>query len=675
MLDATVAAAIAVGLSTIGCGGQTNNETTHKYTTTASDQLSGTHAAFLTEAHSCEDGDILAIDGMRIVEEHGGVCTTYTYSNYYKDNTAIRAIDGDSETFWRVVTHATDYQDTQTRVIIKIAEDCLPTAIDYDIRWDKKVRHAGHAIIRFDVSADGEMWTEGSNIETDIHGQQPQLSLSSLDPASVRYIRFVWVDGKDTGDSGWNGWGSIHEIGPVCAPDVPPEPEITYPIDDALVDGEWHWVPDVPGAQCGRPIVDPSGDTLPNKTGLGVNFNESSDKLMIYFQGGGACWNEETCGNNGPIIAYNADGTLSLERIGAMNLRGYDAEQFSKDVATPLEAPVTPAVLLKDLSVSVPLPSWLGGDLEFSQNISPFADAQMVFFPYCTGDVFSGRNSAAHETGVVHAGALNVDAYIRQLRHVFDQPERTAPTDIYLIGSSAGGFGAITNLDAFVAAFPEAKIHILSDSGVLLKRQPENTEGIEREHIIREAWSYQAPSDCDACADSLFDILPYYLKKYDDQMDYTLMSYLSDPLIADFFEYDYDCELPDSLAFLMDSTNIDGELKRDFPNFYHATSTLHGHTMLEFLYLPLYAAIETVVDAIPDPPFPLPAIDMELLLNLLAENNIIPEEVVNILQQLDPPFTEDLGEWLVAFRTGEHPNLGEVPNVSEECNQPTDPLP
>ena len=52
-------------------------------------------------------------------------------------------------------------------------------------------------------------------------------------------------------------------------------------------DKTWTWV-DFPGAKC-RDGSD---------TGIGVNFNAASDKVMIYMEGGGACYNAITCGTN-----------------------------------------------------------------------------------------------------------------------------------------------------------------------------------------------------------------------------------------------------------------------------------------------------------------------------------------------------------------------------------------
>ena len=50
---------------------------------------------------------------------------------------------------------------------------------------------------------------------------------------------------------------------------------------------KWTWVP-VPGSHC----RDGSA------TGFGINVNPASKNLMIFLEGGGACFNALTCGMN-----------------------------------------------------------------------------------------------------------------------------------------------------------------------------------------------------------------------------------------------------------------------------------------------------------------------------------------------------------------------------------------
>src|SRR5262245_66183963 len=79
-----------------------------------------------------------------------------------------------------------------------------------------------------------------------------------------------------TGDAGTDAGDAA-----VDAP--PPGGAIT-----GLTPGSWTWV-DFPGAQCRDGTA----------TGIGVSPSASgSTKLMIFFEGGGACFNAATCGAN-----------------------------------------------------------------------------------------------------------------------------------------------------------------------------------------------------------------------------------------------------------------------------------------------------------------------------------------------------------------------------------------
>ena len=72
--------------------------------------------------------------------------------------------------------------------------------------------------------------------------------------------------------------------------------------------GEWTWIP-FPDAVC----ADGSA------TGIGVNLGAAGSRPLIYLEGGGACWSEETCYTL--MTASNFTG-------------GYGAAQFASDAAS-----------------------------------------------------------------------------------------------------------------------------------------------------------------------------------------------------------------------------------------------------------------------------------------------------------------------------------------------------
>src|SRR4051812_49880618 len=100
------------------------------------------------------------------------------------------------------------------------------------------------------------------------------------------------------------------------------------PID--APDQQWTWI-DVDGSFC--------RDGSP--TGIGVHLNKASDKLILYLEGGGACFNASSCYANSS--SFGAD----------------DFEQVK---------------------------SRAGGIFNLTRAENPFAGWNVVYVPYCTGD-------------------------------------------------------------------------------------------------------------------------------------------------------------------------------------------------------------------------------------------------------------------------------------------------
>ncbi len=189
---------------------------------------------------------------------------------------------------------------------------------------------------------------------------------------------------------------------------------------------QWTWV-DFPDSTC--------DDGTP--TGIGINPSATSSNVLVFLNGGGACWDETTC--------------LKLNTA----VHGpFGAPQFQLAIAF-----VSGTILDRALAGS------------------PVADWNMVFVPYCTGDVHAGSNVAQYGTTAYHhQGHQNVLAYLKRLVPTF-----TAPGKLVVSGSSAGGYGALLNYDTFRAAWPRATGALLDDAGPLL-------EGDSIPPTIRTAW-------------------------------------------------------------------------------------------------------------------------------------------------------------------------------------------
>lgn len=206
--------------------------------------------------------------------------------------------------------------------------------------------------------------------------------------------------------------------------------------------GEWVWV-DFPEATCrtGTP------------TGIGVRYG-TSDNLLIYLQGGGACFNTLTCLNN--------PGS-------------YDISDFAGWSG-----------------------SWGGWGI-FNQDRpeNPVGDWNVVYIPYCSGDVFAGEREGVtideQPSAMDFVGHRNVGAFLQRVVPTFaDAPE------VLITGASAGGFGGGFNFVRFADAFPQSAISFVDDSAPILG-DDYVTPCLQQQW--RDLWGLTEtlPPGCDAC--------------------------------------------------------------------------------------------------------------------------------------------------------------------------------
>lgn len=81
---------------------------------------------------------------------------------------------------------------------------------------------------------------------------------------------------------------------------------------------------------------------------------------------------------------------------------------------------------------------------------SPLSSHSMVYFPYCTGDVYAGTHTAEYGLGVKikHHGALNIQKTLNHLRTLgLLTPEKIDELVVY--GSSAGAIGSLFHSKTF----------------------------------------------------------------------------------------------------------------------------------------------------------------------------------------------------------------------------------
>lgn len=165
--------------------------------------------------------------------------------------------------------------------------------------------------------------------------------------------------------------------------------------------------------------IDPGGDTICAGSTPYVFFVRpvsDSDNLLIYFQGGGACWNDFTC------------DTMS----------SFDPVVTAEDVYT-------------------------NGIFDLENPVNPLLDYNMVYIPYCTADVFTGNRVVTYNDDVTieHRGYINARAALDWAYANFPQPAKVLVT-----GSSAGALGAIFHAADVMEQYADVPVTLLGDGYV-----------------------------------------------------------------------------------------------------------------------------------------------------------------------------------------------------------------
>lgn len=196
-----------------------------------------------------------------------------------------------------------------------------------------------------------------------------------------------------------------------CGGDEPSGPAL--PRADELPAGEWT-------------EIAPGGDTICSR-GSPYSFfvrPGTSERVIVDFIGGGACWDEFTCSVADAIFSDSVDGIRDAIR---------DAE---------------PAGLY---------------DHENPDN--PFGDYWHVVVPYCTGDIHWGNATTTYGEGeneitIHHRGAVNARAVLDWVYGNFESPER-----ILVTGCSAGSYGSVLWSAHIMRHYPDVPILQFGDSG------------------------------------------------------------------------------------------------------------------------------------------------------------------------------------------------------------------
>ena len=268
--------------------------------------------------------------------------------------------------------------------------------------------------------------------------------------------------------------GSGHSSTIDSAPDTAVGDPITAPAET------WTWIP-IDGMQCANGAA----------TGIGVNLTDRSDRVMIFLQGGGACWDYTTC--------FTVKSAVNIET-------GYTEQNFTTEIGQ------------------------IGSAWIWQRNaLNPFRDASWIYVPYCTGDLHDGTQVASYTSSgttktVAHIGSLNFDKLVARVH-------ATRPnTDVvWLGGLSAGAYGVGFNLAKTRATWPNAQVHGLADSSPLVTTEP------TRWQAMQTSWAMKFPTTCSGCAADLGAMPAALRSEMPAGTRYGLLSYTRDNTIATYF--------------------------------------------------------------------------------------------------------------------------------------------
>jgi hypothetical protein len=210
-----------------------------------------------------------------------------------------------------------------------------------------------------------------------------------------------------------------------------------------------------------------------------VNVRRGTSKnLLIYLEGGGACWDYETC-------------------------------------------------YLARIAKTTPDPYFGDGILNKDNPNNPLRDWNVVYGSYCDGSVFSGNNIVDYNGNrSYHHGLQNVSAVVTVAQEQF-------PDAAYIMvaGSSGGGYGTYSAYGVTRVAFPDVPIIVFNDSGPGL--QNPDTPETNQERLENWQFSPLVPPDCADC-DVQYSYLTDWALDNDPELRVSYFSYLQDGVIRFF---------------------------------------------------------------------------------------------------------------------------------------------
>ena len=247
--------------------------------------------------------------------------------------------------------------------------------------------------------------------------------------------------------------------------------------------GEWVWL--------NRPeMICRDG----SPAGIGARLQDGATSLVIYLEGGGACFDVDTCADN-------------PSKFGPTDFKSW-ADSTGKV-----------------------------GLFDSTNAANPTKDANFIYVPYCTGDLHFGNAPDGGIAGLdgnqAFVGYANITAMVDLV-----QPYFAGMTNVLFTGSSAGGFGSFLNYDQVAAAFAPQTVNYLNDSAPIFALDDALAPCMQL--LVRFIWNVDpvVPAGCTDClqvnGDGMSNLYIYMAQTY-PAASFGLFSTTADETIRDFF--------------------------------------------------------------------------------------------------------------------------------------------
>ncbi len=149
------------------------------------------------------------------------------------------------------------------------------------------------------------------------------------------------------------------------------------------------------------------------------------NKLVMYYQGGGACWEKLTCTVPACDTTVNPEGSDNPNRASS-------------------------------------------GFADRSNLDNPFRNWHTVFVSYCGCDIHFGDSAQDYVAGPDDAAPLHVEHrgfHNAKVAEKWAREHFLAPDEVFVTGSSAGAYGAWFHAPLLHEVWPGARFHVLADAG------------------------------------------------------------------------------------------------------------------------------------------------------------------------------------------------------------------